>query len=49
MLTAIFDEMKERFDIPVERIQQEVDEKGKTGSVPANLLLSLGLALKEVQ
>lgn len=49
MLTAIFDEMNERFEIPVEKIQQEVDENGKTGSVPANLLLSLGLALKEVQ
>jgi type IV pilus assembly protein PilM len=49
MLTAIFDEMNERFDIPVERIEQEIDENGKTGSVPANLLLSLGLALKEVQ
>jgi type IV pilus assembly protein PilM len=49
MITAIFDEMNERFDIPVERIEQEVDVNGKTGSVPANLLLSLGLALKEVQ
>nr|WP_263325555.1 pilus assembly protein PilM [Neobacillus sp. Marseille-Q6967] len=49
MLTAIFDEMQERFEIPVEMINQESDEKGKTGSVPANLLLSLGLALKEVK
>lgn len=49
MLTAIFDEMKERFEIPVERIEQEGIENGKTGSVPANLLLSLGLALKEVK
>lgn len=49
MLTAIYDEMNERFDIPVERIQQELNENGKTGSVPANLLLSLGLALKEVK
>jgi type IV pilus assembly protein PilM len=49
MLTAIFDEMNERFEIPVERIEQEGIENGKTGSVPANLLLSLGLALKEVK
>jgi type IV pilus assembly protein PilM len=46
MLTAIFDEMKERFDIPLERITFDSEAKG---SVPANLLLSLGLALKEVQ
>ncbi|MDR7077919.1 type IV pilus assembly protein PilM [Neobacillus niacini] len=49
MLTAIYEEMEERFDIPVEMIELESDEKGKTGSVPANLLLSLGLALKEVK
>jgi type IV pilus assembly protein PilM len=49
MLEAIFDEMNERFEIPVERIEQEGIETGKTGSVPANLLLSLGLALKEVK
>ncbi|TDL77350.1 pilus assembly protein PilM [Rhodococcus qingshengii] len=49
MLQAIFDEMNERFEIPVERIEQEGIENGKTGSVPANLLLSLGLALKEVK
>ncbi|MEH7112094.1 pilus assembly protein PilM [Neobacillus niacini] len=49
MLSAIFDEMKERFEIPVDQIELEGIEKGKTGSVPANLLLSLGLALKEVK
>ncbi|KGM45556.1 pilus assembly protein PilM [Neobacillus niacini] len=49
MLTAIFDEMNERFEIPVEQIEQDGVETGKSGSVPANLLLSLGLALKEVK
>lgn len=49
MITAIYDEMQERFDIPVEMISMDSDEKGKSGSVPANLLLSLGLALKEVK
>lgn len=46
MITAIYDEMKERFEVPIERITFDSDAKG---SVPANLLLSLGLALKEVQ
>jgi type IV pilus assembly protein PilM len=46
MLNAIYEEMKERFDIPLERITFDSEAKG---SVPANLLLSLGLALKEVQ
>ncbi|WP_066063793.1 type IV pilus biogenesis protein PilM [Neobacillus soli] len=49
MLQAITDEMLERFDVPVELIALETDIKGKQGSVPANLLLPLGLALKEVQ
>ncbi|OLS41529.1 pilus assembly protein PilM [Bacillus sp. MRMR6] len=46
MLTAIYEEMKERFEIPLERISFDSEMKG---SVPANLFLSLGLALKEVQ
>jgi type IV pilus assembly protein PilM len=46
MLTAIYDEMIERLEVPVERISFESEAKG---SVPANLFLSLGLALKEVQ
>jgi type IV pilus assembly protein PilM len=46
MITAIYDEMRERFDIPLMRLSIEAEAKG---SVPANLLLSLGLALKEVQ
>ncbi|MEH7300192.1 type IV pilus biogenesis protein PilM [Neobacillus drentensis] len=48
MLQAVTDEMKERFEAPVERLLVDSTNKGKTGSVPANLLLSLGLALKEV-
>ena len=49
MLTAIYDEMKDRFEVPIEMITLESELKGKKGSLPANLLLSLGLALKEVQ
>jgi type IV pilus assembly protein PilM len=49
MLGAIYDEMQERFEVPVEMLSLDLDEKGKTGSVPANLFLSLGLALKEVK
>jgi type IV pilus assembly protein PilM len=49
MLQAIADEMNERFEIPVELLSLYPDVKEKSGSVPANLLLSLGLALKEVQ
>jgi len=47
MLEAIVEEMRERFEVLVELISLE--SIGKAGSVPANLLLSLGLALKEVQ
>ncbi|MEH7074212.1 type IV pilus biogenesis protein PilM [Neobacillus drentensis] len=49
MLQAIGDEMKERFDVPVELLSLDEKSTGKTGSVPANLILSLGLALKEVK
>ncbi|MEH7332709.1 pilus assembly protein PilM [Neobacillus drentensis] len=49
MLMAIFDEMKERFEIPVELINFEKEATSKPVSVPNNLLLPLGLALKEVQ
>lgn len=49
MLRAIHEEMKERYDVPIDVMSSDLDSKGKTGSVPANLLLSLGLALKEVQ
>ncbi|MEH7249910.1 pilus assembly protein PilM [Neobacillus niacini] len=48
MLKAIYDEMKERFEVPVEMLSLPADEKTK-GSIPTNHLLSLGLALKEVQ
>jgi type IV pilus assembly protein PilM len=46
MLTAIYDEMKERFDVPVDMISLE---PGKKDSMPPSLLLPLGLALKGVQ
>jgi type IV pilus assembly protein PilM len=49
MLQAIYDEILERFDIPVEIISLLADSKEKAGSVPTNFLLSLGLALKEVK
>jgi type IV pilus assembly protein PilM len=49
MLKAIYDEMKERFDVPVETISLESDVKGKKESVPPSQLLPLGLALKGVQ
>ncbi|WP_026572299.1 type IV pilus biogenesis protein PilM [Bacillus sp. UNC438CL73TsuS30] len=49
MLTAIYDEMVERFEMPIDRISLENDSKGKTESVPENILLTLGLALKEVK
>jgi type IV pilus assembly protein PilM len=49
MISAINDEMKERFEVPVDLISLGIDSKEKPGSVPANFLLSLGLALKEVK
>jgi type IV pilus assembly protein PilM len=49
MLNAIFEEMKDRFEVPVSRITLETEAKGKVGNLPTNLLLSLGLALKEVK
>lgn len=49
MLKAVAKEMNERFEVPIELLSLHPDLQGKTGSVPANLLLSLGLALKEVQ
>jgi type IV pilus assembly protein PilM len=49
LLMAIFDEMKDRLDIPVVSISLDNIQKGKTGNIPTKYLLSLGLALKEVQ
>ncbi|NRD75999.1 pilus assembly protein PilM [Bacillus sp. BRMEA1] len=48
MLKDIADEVAERFEIPVLTLYNEANSKGKTGGVPANLLLTLGLALKGV-
>ncbi|WML59573.1 pilus assembly protein PilM [Neobacillus sp. PS2-9] len=45
MIQAVTEEMRERFETPVIRLAHDPEIKG---SVPANLLLSLGLALKEV-
>ncbi|WP_144547825.1 type IV pilus biogenesis protein PilM [Bacillus sp. X1(2014)] len=49
MLQAIYDEMIERLDVPVEMISLESDSKGKKENLPPSQLLSLGLALKGVQ
>lgn len=49
MLGAIYDEMKERFDVPVEVISLETESKGKTSNLPSSHFLPLGLALKGVQ
>jgi type IV pilus assembly protein PilM len=49
LLLAIFEEMKDRLDIPVVSISLDNIQKGKTGNIPTKYLLSLGLALKEVQ
>ncbi|MFJ7727108.1 type IV pilus biogenesis protein PilM [Neobacillus sp. NPDC097160] len=49
MLTAIFDEMQERFEIPVDVISLEIETKGKIDRTPISQLLPLGLALKGVQ
>jgi type IV pilus assembly protein PilM len=48
MLKVIATEVEERFETPVSLLFLEADSKGKTGGVPANQLLSLGLAFKEV-
>jgi type IV pilus assembly protein PilM len=49
LLMAIFEEMKDRLGIPVVSISLDNIQKGKTGNIPTKYLLSLGLALKEVQ
>jgi type IV pilus assembly protein PilM len=49
LLRAIYEEMGERFDIPVDIISLGFDSKEKTGILPGNFLLPLGLALKEVK
>ncbi|WP_160721987.1 type IV pilus biogenesis protein PilM [Bacillus sp. USDA818B3_A] len=49
MLQAIYDEMKERFEIPVDVISLETETKGNITQTPISLFLSLGLALKGVQ
>ena len=49
MLQAIYEEMKERFEVPIEMISLESDGNAKKESLPSSLLLPLGLALKGVQ
>jgi type IV pilus assembly protein PilM len=49
LLQAILEEIRDRLDIPVVTISFDSQTKGKSGIVPTKHLLSLGLALKEVQ
>lgn len=50
MLAAIHEELKERFEIPVDIISLKTVPFEKTGSVPeSQFILPLGLALKEVK
>jgi len=49
MLTAISDEMKERYEIPVDVISLETETRGKVDRTPISQLLPLGLALKGVE
>ncbi|WP_286229279.1 type IV pilus biogenesis protein PilM [Neobacillus mesonae] len=48
MLEAIYEEMKERFEIPVEMMSLTSEDKEQTG-FPVSQFLPLGLALKGVQ
>lgn len=48
-LDRIYQELKERYDAPVELLSQAMKFIDKTASVPVNHLLPLGLALKEVK
>ncbi|WML45551.1 pilus assembly protein PilM [Neobacillus sp. PS3-40] len=49
LLQVILEKVKDRLDIPVTTISLDSYAKGKAGMVPTRHLLSLGLALKEVQ
>jgi type IV pilus assembly protein PilM len=49
LLLAILKEMNDRLDIPVVTVSLESNTKGKSGILPPKYVLSLGLALKEVQ
>ncbi|MFS0775793.1 pilus assembly protein PilM [Neobacillus sp. 3P2-tot-E-2] len=49
MLPAIYDEMRDRFETSVEMLSLNTEAFNKQGNVPFTLLLSLGLALKEVK
>lgn len=49
MLPAIFKEMKEKLDHPVQILKLETAERQKSDTVPQGHFLALGLALKEVK
>lgn len=49
MLKTIYDEIKERYEIPVDIISLETEMKGNNTRIPLSLILPLGLALKGVQ
>lgn len=49
MLDAVFEEMTEKFDIPVQILSLEAAAQAKTDTLPSGHYLALGLALKEVK
>lgn len=49
MLDMIFHDLKERFELPVRRLNPGEAMNGKNGMIPYPFYLSLGLALKEVR
>jgi len=46
MLYAIYNELKDRYEIPVDLLLPEDQLRGKNDSVPQSMLVNLGLALK---
>jgi type IV pilus assembly protein PilM len=49
MLHLIFEEMKERYELPVDKLEIGDGVKGRAGTLPPKYYLPLGLALKEVR
>jgi type IV pilus assembly protein PilM len=49
MLHLIFEEMKERYELPVEKLEIGNEINGKAEKIPPKYYLPLGLALKEVR
>jgi type IV pilus assembly protein PilM len=49
MLHLIFEEMKERYELPVEKLEIGNETNSKAEKLPPKFYLPLGLALKEVR